>query len=358
MPAKQARSVCFTLNNPEDGEVVITALQSCTWVKYGIVGREVGESGTPHLQGYLNLVKRTSLKKITKMLTEVCGKAPHTETCKGTPAQNIEYCSKDKNFTEWGDRPKMGARTDIANFLDAFKKARTVEDELQIADEMPVQYAKYYKAGLRVKTIAQAVEARAQRKEMFSDAKLRPWQVRMEKHLLEQGNRKVTWLVDPVGGQGKSWFAEYLSSKYDAFIVQGGKVADIAHAFQLEGIVVFDLTRQRPERAEYIYSIIECFKNGRLFSPKYDSGVKVFCPCKVLVCSNWAPDLEKLSADRWDIWNMPKDFDTPWTIAERGAMQRQREAAYERSRAASAMDVDMVDPDQFIFPEDVSMGDC
>ena len=57
---KRASRWCFTLNNYTADEVEAIERKSsdrelCTYIVYG---KEVGESNTPHLQGYLELVTR------------------------------------------------------------------------------------------------------------------------------------------------------------------------------------------------------------------------------------------------------------------------------------------------------------
>lgn len=49
---------CFTYNNyTADGEEQLKAwLEEFT--KYAVFGHEVGEKGTPHLQGYINLTRQ------------------------------------------------------------------------------------------------------------------------------------------------------------------------------------------------------------------------------------------------------------------------------------------------------------
>ncbi len=49
------------------------------------------------------------------------------------------------------------------------------------------------------------------------------------------------------------------------------------------------------------YSGLPQSKNGVLFSPKYESGQKIFKPPHVFVFANYEPDQTKLSADRWNI---------------------------------------------------------
>jgi len=66
--------------------------------KYWIIGREVGESGTPHLQGYVSLRKRRTFVYVRDKLSNRC----HLESSRGTARQNREYCIKGGNFVEGG----------------------------------------------------------------------------------------------------------------------------------------------------------------------------------------------------------------------------------------------------------------
>ena len=106
-------------------------------------------------------------------------------------------------------------------------------------------------------------------------------------------------------GTGKSFLAGYLISQHNAVVFTHGKMADIAHSYNNQPIVIFDLSRTQAENLDHIYSLIECFKNGRISSPKYDSIDKIFKPPHVLVFANFVPteeeQLAKLSADRWVI---------------------------------------------------------
>lgn len=92
-----SRNWCFTLNNYSAADEEAVKALECRYVTYG---REVGESGTPHLQGFVvfECVKR--LTGLRKMLPTA-----HFEMCKGSPAQNIVYCQKDGDFYENGRKP-------------------------------------------------------------------------------------------------------------------------------------------------------------------------------------------------------------------------------------------------------------
>jgi len=94
---ERSRAFCFTLNNYTPEEVEAVKLWDA---KYIIFGKEVGESGTPHLQGYVsfqNPKKLTALKKLSVRA--------HWEIARGTPKQASEYCEKDGDVFEKGTRP-------------------------------------------------------------------------------------------------------------------------------------------------------------------------------------------------------------------------------------------------------------
>jgi hypothetical protein len=74
---------------------------------------------------------------------------------------------------------------------------------------------------------------------------------------------------------------------------------DIAHAYNNETTVIIDLSRTQADKIDHIYSLMESFKNGRIFSPKYESISKTFKPCHVIVFANVIPDHANLSQDRW-----------------------------------------------------------
>jgi hypothetical protein len=95
--AKKARAWCFTLNNYTPQEIEDVKGWEC---KYLIFGKEVGEQGTPHLQGYVAFENAKSLVGM-KMMHQTL----HWEIAKGTPKQASEYCEKDGDVFEKGIRP-------------------------------------------------------------------------------------------------------------------------------------------------------------------------------------------------------------------------------------------------------------
>lgn len=131
----QSKRFCFTLNNytPED-EVNVKALE-CAFLVYG---HEVAPStGTPHLQGYIEMHKKTTIKGMTKVL-------PRTsfQVCKGTADHNITYCQKEgANIFTKGAPAKQGERNDLTNLRNDIMEGRTTVD--QIVLDKPDLYHQY-----------------------------------------------------------------------------------------------------------------------------------------------------------------------------------------------------------------------
>lgn len=98
---KKKRDYAFTINNWTDADLQnLTDLENSTQVRYLICGREKGEEGTKHIQGYVYFHNPVRFISVKKLLPRA-----HIEPCKGTPEQNIAYCSKDGDFIEKGEKP-------------------------------------------------------------------------------------------------------------------------------------------------------------------------------------------------------------------------------------------------------------
>lgn len=95
---------------------------------YLIFGTEIGESGTPHLQGYMESASKTSMSTLKKLIPKA-----HWEKAKGTSKQASEYCKKDGQYKEAGNlAPGQGTRSDLLEIKDKIDNGAT---EQEIAEE-------------------------------------------------------------------------------------------------------------------------------------------------------------------------------------------------------------------------------
>ncbi len=151
-----ARSYCFTLNNPTDGHLcTLRKAIEHPLCRYICWQREQAATGTPHLQGYVELHSPARVARTKVMLG-----APsiHLESRKGTRDQARDYCRKPgtslqgtwETFGEWIAGP--GARTDLAAVGSAIQAGST---DRQIALDFPGMYIRYHRG---ISAYRQAIE--------------------------------------------------------------------------------------------------------------------------------------------------------------------------------------------------------
>lgn len=136
-----ARYWVFTLNNyTDDEEQFIRALVSSedNCIGYLAYGREVGENGTPHLQGHLELTKRQTLRQVKAVLSQ----RAHLEVRKGTFEDSEEYCSKEGDFHSFGARLSagQGKRTDLDHLAEAIREGGR---KRELAETYGKEFIKY-----------------------------------------------------------------------------------------------------------------------------------------------------------------------------------------------------------------------
>lgn len=283
-------------------------------LQYLLWGHEVAPTtGTPHLQGYLQLRRQVMLRTI-KNWGGAWGRM-HFENAKGTDQENYMYCRKirvedaepNEVWYEMGERKTMGkkgARNDLQAVKESIDAGKTLEE---ISDLHFNEYLKYSKTIEQKIRMRDSGEHLSNSRERLAGLVLKPWQTNLLTDLASPADpRKITWIWSAKGGTGKSTFATYLTVMNDACPLEYGKRADLAHIFAgtPKKIVVFDLTRKLPEHMEHIYSLAEALKRGWMNTSKYDSRVFHFEVCHVVFFANCPPDYQMWSEDRYDVRNI------------------------------------------------------
>lgn len=300
----RAKNWAFTLNNytPADLDRLSgneNGRSTIPGVAYLIFGREIGASGTPHLQGTVCFVERKRLSQVKALIGEA-----HCTVVRNLP-HSVEYCKKDGDWNAVGDERvvvapgKKGERSDIEDFKNAVKEGVTCmeilrENHSDAVAKYPKFCEEYVKDALRPKDVNVARH------------ELRPWQQTLyEKLRGAPGEREIIFIVDRTGNTGKSWFSRYYCDLHEnAQIIVPGKKADMAYVVK-EWCKVFFFDCPRSKQGDFVqYDFLEELKNGYFFSPKYESRIKKLPTPHIVVCMNETPDMTKLSDDRYTIINL------------------------------------------------------
>lgn len=122
----------FTLNNYTREDIrAIKALCAARVHKiaYLVFGKESGEKGTPHLQGYVHFEGRKRMSTVRKMFVEYAHSA-HLEPMRGTPMQASMYCKKDGDSWEHGELPEHepGKRNDLQDIKTKIEGGASTDD--------------------------------------------------------------------------------------------------------------------------------------------------------------------------------------------------------------------------------------
>ena len=135
--------------------------------------------------------------------------------------------------------------------------------------------------------------------------------------------RYLHWYYEETGNWGKSQTATYMIDQMEATEVSGCKkdvTCGIQKLIEKRGqcppIVIVDIPR---DSASYVsYGGLELIKNGKFFSEKYESGMCRFNRPHIICFANTPPAYEKMSLDRWKVWNVDKSVTQELTAEEMG----------------------------------------
>lgn len=252
----QLKKWFFTWNNYQIDKIKeMETLFSKICIK-GLFQSEVGEEGTPHLQGAI------WLKKEMRWTEFNLPKEIHWEKMKSDTG-SLKYCRKDG---------KDGFDGKFRWSLNMPKPLKCLRED-----------------------------------------QLYEWQKETEKYCLEEPDgQSVKWIYDSVGGKGKSSFCRYMAIKHNTLVIRGGKLADIMNIIfntnmDYVNSVLIDIPRCNKNKVSY--ASIECILDGMITNTKFETGRKIFNPPNVVVFSNFPPEMndETLSMRRWKIKNLNED---------------------------------------------------
>ena len=240
---------CFTFNNYTGDDIIKFQEVSSNSSKRYVFQEELGENGTPHLQGYIEFIDKVRPKNMydTKI---------HWEKCRNIK-NSILYCSKDD--TRNGEIYCHNIRLP--------KKVKILEED-----------------------------------------KLYSWQRDIIDIIKEEpDDRTINWFYEKSGCAGKSTFCKYLAVKHNALIV-GARATDMKYMIvkyeELHGVypevIIMDISRSN-EINDIDYDGIEQVKNGLFMSSKYECCQVIMNSPHIICFANDKPMTCAMSEDRWNI---------------------------------------------------------
>ena len=245
---------CLTFNNYTDDDVKDISSKVPLLCKKYIIAKEVGESGTPHLQGYVEFKTKTRPKNLFS-------EKIHWEKSKGNALDNSIYCSKDGNVILSHGMPRPIVK---------------------------VTYDMLY-----------------------------PWQKTVADKYVEFEDplfgREIHWYFEKDGNVGKSVLCKYFIDNCDALVISGNQ-NDIKHGIatwidkrgEAPPIVVLNIPRS--SEGYISYPALEQIKDGFFFSGKYESNSCRFNSPHLICFANHVPDVSQLSADRWKVFHLQRNL--------------------------------------------------
>lgn len=274
----------FTLNNPTDQQIKTLKsgrIREGPELRYWMWGEEVGERGTPHLQGMLLFLNKVSFKAVKKLM-EKCNCAPHLEPCASNARKLYEYNAKGdqsheqfekegvkgadygKNAKVWEsskdlrpvDPKEAGKRGGDAE-KERWKEAKQLAQDGKLDDLDPELFIRYYNTFKRIAEDAMPVPDN-----------------------LDNIDGRFLWYYGDTGS-GKSRKAR--DDNPNIYIKNANKWWD---GYYGQDCVL--LEEMSPEAGKYLGSFLKTWADHYSFNAEVKGGTKMLRPPKLIVTSNYS----------------------------------------------------------------------
>lgn len=210
---------CFTINNYTEEEVERLRTVSGQ-TSYMVFGREVGDNGTAHLQGYVEFGNRVRLLQLKRLLLE----RGHYERRRGTSLEASDYCKKDGDYEEFGELSQViaGQRTDLIEIKDKIKSG---VKEVDIADEYFGDWVRYNKSFKRYRDIIDEPKLRVELSVYYLWGAPGTGKTRLARHRSMEGgfwiasDVELKWF-DGYGGEPNVILDDYRGAASDSWILR------------------------------------------------------------------------------------------------------------------------------------------
>ncbi len=259
---KRSRKYCITINNYPAHYYENLGQKFEDHASYVILAKEVGDSGTLHLQGFIYFINARTFEATKKLLKRIFpNPLCHIEMANGTSEQAIAYCKKDGYYITWGTPPmtlkEQGEAGDAA-FKEIIDKAKAADIEY-IEEHHPKAYLQYYG------TINKIKEANM---EPPSDI---DWNVQ---------KKSTVWIQGP-SGCGKSYTIRNVVGKGNFYDKLLNKWWD---GFHHDIAIIDDID---PENAKYLRGHLKRWCDIYAFTVEVKGGTRSLRPNWILITSQY-----------------------------------------------------------------------
>lgn len=321
------RDFCFTINNYTPQEIdYVNDITS----RYIVYGKEISNSGTPHLQGYILFTNKRSLNGVKKTF-KINGKQHHVENGRDPDVPHgIAYCKKGQQpheeFVSLGTNgPNYGLNADIyergdppisAIEVGRDEKARHKRiRELAILgdfDTLSNEHFDYYiNHDKALHRFHHLYRPKRYPPCFVTPESIYPWQKALLDRLSQpcNNNREILFLFDEEGQHGKSQIAIYCSKILpNVQTLTPAKYPDLAYLLKETTEILFIDFSKTFDMLNYtsVLDLCEHIKTGKVISTKYTPCEKTFTKhTHIVIFSNEYLDTSKLTKDRPICHNYP-----------------------------------------------------
>lgn len=228
--------------------------------------QEIGEHGYRHYQIRISLIKKTTQNNLRKLLSDTVLKGCHISITSNNCNDVYHYVNKEQTRVE-------GTKA----YTDKSPPPPEMTDQLKD----------------------------------FLNYELYPWQEEVADIAKETDNRKITFIYDPNGNNGKSILCEFLEwNDLADEIAMCNSFEDISsyicsrrqQGFKSHCYIVDMPRAMKKEKLYQFYSGLESIKNGICFDKRYSASKIRFNRPQIIVFTNVMPqELDSFSKDRWQI---------------------------------------------------------
>lgn len=115
-------------------------------ITYLVYGHEIGDSQTPHLQGYMEIKKRKTLNGLKSTLKEInyAFHGVHLEIARDSAEINYNYCHKQdkENFVVKGTPMRSGVHKEFDEAIDMITNGSSIHE---VAMQTPTAFVRSYR---------------------------------------------------------------------------------------------------------------------------------------------------------------------------------------------------------------------